>query len=152
MMWQATGRQAECVCVCVCVEGRGGKGKQTWEEIKQADAERAWWTFAQKGLNVPIPTSLIGHCGLGVSNFWDACPDYGTLTLASLVRSSLSESIQSAQWENSSALGELLILWMGLSWLPSRTNPRHQFTSVPLHSSDPGRIGLRTLYSILTIC
>ena len=42
MMWQATGRQAECVCVCVCVEGRGGKGKQTWEEIKQADAERAW--------------------------------------------------------------------------------------------------------------
>lgn len=22
--------------------GRGGEGKQTWEEIKQADAEKAW--------------------------------------------------------------------------------------------------------------
>ena len=31
-----------CVCVCVCVERRGGEGKQTWEEIKQADAEKAW--------------------------------------------------------------------------------------------------------------
>ena len=35
-------RKAGRVCVWVCVERRGGEGKQTWEEIKQADAEKAW--------------------------------------------------------------------------------------------------------------
>lgn len=128
--------------------GWGGERKQTWEEIKQADAEKAWWTYAQKWFKVSIPTStdrrlwtrgfqLLGY----MPRLWDPNSSF-------LFRSSPSESIQSAQWENSLALGELLILWMGLSWLPSLTNPWYQFTSVPLQSSNPGRLWLKTLYSL----
>lgn len=37
----------------------------------------------KSGSKCPSQHPLIGDCGLGVSNFWDICLDYGTLTLAS---------------------------------------------------------------------